>query len=161
MMLRTFIALTPPPTLQATLAAVQACLQPLALPWRWIPPAHIHLTLKFLGDIPSTQLPALTETLTQVAQQHRAFPLHLRALGCFPHPTRPRVLWVGVTDQEQALHRLHATLLRALHVHCLPPDEHPFHPHLTLARIRETTRTSALVPFLQTYQTQCFGSFDV
>lgn len=161
MMVRAFIAITPPTTLQQTVAEVREVFQHCHLPWRWVTPEHIHLTLKFLGNVPAERVPTLIQVMEHAAQGHPAFPLRATSLGCFPHPSRPRVLWVGLDDPSQALGHINARLTAA----CIPrgfaAEARPFHPHLTLARIQNGGRANQLLPMLQAYQNQCFGEFLV
>jgi 2'-5' RNA ligase len=161
MMIRAFIAITPPPTLQQTMAEVRQVFQGFALRWRWVTPDHIHLTLRFLGNMPDESVPPLLQVMEQAAQGQTAFPLRARALGCFPHPARPRVLWVGLDDPNQALGRLNERLMAALTPLGFPPEDRPFHPHLTLARVQNMMPSSHLLSMLQTYQNQDFGEFLV
>lgn len=160
-MIRAFIAITPPTTLQQTMAEVRQVFQHLPLPWRWVTPDHIHLTLRFLGNVPDESVPSLQQAMEQAAQGQTAFPLRARALGCFPHPTRPRVLWIGLDDPSQALGRLNERLITALTPLGFPPEDRPFHPHLTLARAQNRMPASQLFPMLQTYQNKDFGEFLV
>lgn len=159
MMLRTFIAITPPPTLQHTVAQLREVLQPL--PWRWVTPAQIHLTLKFLGNVPAAQVAMIAQAMTCAAQGQTAFTLSAQSLGCFPHPSRPHVLWVGLVDPSQALAHLTERLSAALLPVGFPPEDRPFHPHLTLARAQNGRRSNELLPILQAYQNRCFGEFAV
>jgi len=161
MMLRAFIALTPPTTLQHTVAAVRDVFQPLPLPWRWVTPAQIHLTLRFLGNVPEEQVTSIAQAMEHAAQGQTAFTLRAQSLGCFPQPARPRVLWVGLADPSQALARLNECLTAALIPVGFPPEERPFHPHLTLARVQNAGRASQLLPILQAYQNRDFGEFAV
>jgi 2'-5' RNA ligase len=160
-MIRAFIAITPPTTLQQSIAEVCRVLQRLALPWRWVTPDHIHLTLRFLGNVPDESVPSLLQAVEQAAQGHTAFPLRARALGCFPHPARARVLWVGLDDPGQALGRLNTRLTAALTPLGFPPEDRPLHPHLTLARAHHRMPASRLLPMLQTYHNWDFGEFLV
>jgi len=160
-MIRAFIAITPPPTLQQTMAEVRQVFQGFALRWCWVTPDHIHLTLRFLGNMPDESVPPLLQAMEQAAQGQTAFPLRARALGCFPHPARPRVLWVGLDDPNQALGRLNERLMAALTPLGFPPEDRPFHPHLTLARVQNMMPSSHLLSMLQTYQNQDFGEFLV
>jgi len=159
MMLRAFIAITPPSTLQQSMAEVRQVFQRLSLPWRWVTPDHIHLTLRFLGNVPEESVTSLLQAMEQAAQGQIAFPLRARALGCFPHPARARVLWVGLDDPSQALGRLNERLMAALTPLGFPPEDRPFHPHLTLARAQMLS--SQPLPMLQTYQNRDFGEFLV
>ena len=161
MMMRAFIAITPPATLQQTVAAVRQVFQHLSLPWRWVTPDHIHLTLRFLGNVPDDFAPSLLQAIEQATQDQTTFPLRAKALGCFPHPARPRVLWVGLDDPSQALGRLNAHLMAALTPLGFPPEGRPFHPHLTLARAQNRMPSSQLFSMLQTYQNRDFGEFLV
>ena len=160
-MLRAFIAITPPTTLQQTMAEVRQVFQRLSLPWRWVTPDYIHLTLRFLGNVPEESVTSLLQAMEQAAQGQIAFPLRARALGCFPHPARPRVLWVGLDDPSQALGHLDERLMAALTPLGFPPEDRPFHPHLTLARAQNGTCSRQLLPMLQTYDSRDFGEFLV
>src|SRR5712691_6880687 len=161
MMIRAFIAITPPTTLQQTMAEVRQVFQRLSLPWRWVTPDHIHLTLRFLGNVPEESVTSLLHAMEQAAQGQIAFPLRARALGCFPHPARARVLWVGLDDPSQALGSLNERLMAALTPLGFPPEDRPFQPHLTLARAQNRIPSSQLLPMLQTYQNRDFGEFLV
>jgi len=160
-MIRAFIAITPPATLQQSIAEVCQVFQRLSLPWRWVTPEQIHLTLRFLGNVPDESVPSLLQALKQAVQDQTAFPLRARGLGCFPHPARARVLWVGLDDPGPALGRLHERLAAALMPLGFPPEDRPFHPHLTLARAQNRMPASQLLPMLQTYQNRDFGEFLV
>lgn len=161
MMLRAFIAITLPTTLQHAVAEVREVLQPLHFPWRWVTPAQIHLTLRFLGNVPAEQVTTIAQAMACAVQGHTAFTLRAQSLGCFPHPSRPRVLWVGLADPSQALARLNERLTASLIPVGFPPEDRPFHPHLTLARAQTGGRSPQLWPILQAYQNRCFGEFAV
>jgi len=161
MMVRAFIAITPPATLQQTVAEVREVFQRCNFPWRWVTPAHIHLTLKFLGNVPAERVTTLIQAMEHTTQGRPAFPLQAKSLGCFPHPSRPRVLWLGLDDPSQALGHLNERLTAALIPLGFPLEDRPFHPHLTLARAQHVGRSSQLWPMLQAYQNRCFGEFLV
>lgn len=160
-MIRAFIAITPPTALQQTMVEVRQVFQRLSLPWRWVTPDHIHLTLKFLGNVPDESVTLLLQAMEQAAHGQTAFLLHARALGCFPHLARPRVLWVGLDDPSQTLEHLNERLMAVLTPLGFPPEDRPFHPHLTLARAQNRLPSSQLLPMLQTYQNRHFGEFLV
>ena len=161
MILRAFIAMTPPTTLQYTVAEVREAFQPLQVPWRWVTPTQIHLTLKFLGNVPAEQVTIIAQAMECAAQGQTAFTLRAQSLGCFPHPSRPRVLWVGLTDPSQALAHLNERLTAALLPVGFAPEDRPLHPHLTLARAQNVGRSGALWPILQTCHNRHFGDFSV
>lgn len=65
----------------------------------------------------------------------------LEGAGVFPARRDPRVLWIGITDPEGRLAELHSRVEAECFAVGFPKEERPFHPHLTLARLR--TRGSA------------------
>lgn len=101
---------------------------------RWQPPQNMHLTLKFLGDVSPNHVDLLTDVLRTQAAQCSAFDVHVGQLGCFPKPTQPRVLWVGV-QAPNALFDLQRCIEQQFARLGYPPEDHPFSPHLTLGRV--------------------------
>jgi 2'-5' RNA ligase len=108
---------------------------------KWVDPGGIHLTLKFLGNIPSKRVTEITEAMKRAAQGISPFLLEISGLGAFPNLKQARVLWVGVGGELDKLSTLQQNIDSALAALGFPKEERPFVPHLTLARIRE--RTSA------------------
>ena len=103
----------------------------------------------------------IAQAMAQAVQRQAAFTLRAQSLGCFPHASRPRVLWVGLADPGQALAHLNECLTAALIPIGFSPEDRPFHPHLTLARVQNSIRSNQLLPVLQAYQNRCFGEFSV
>ena len=104
---------------------------------RWVSPASIHLTLRFLGNTEDELLPKLAGALDSLGLLHHPFELKIDAVGCFPNPRRPRVIWVGLEDPQQRLAPLQqGTEALAQALGC-PAEGRAFHPHLTLGRVRE------------------------
>ena len=137
--LRLFIAVELNPELRRALGQVQANLQ-RALPAgavRWTRPDGIHLTLKFLGDTPEEQTPAIVAGMTAAAAGFDPCELQVAGFGAFPTPRQPRVLWVGLPDLPRPL----AGVQRALELHLArlgyPRETRPFNPHLTLGRVND------------------------
>ncbi|MCE3224297.1 MAG: putative 2-5 ligase [Nitrospira sp.] len=112
----------------------------------WVRPASMHLTVRFLGDMPDESIEPLRLAVEQAVSAHRAIAVPLERLGVFPRLQQPRVLWVGSSEsweQSDEAKRL-ATLHRAIEDCCqaadFAPESRPFSPHLTLARIKEGER---------------------
>lgn len=143
---RLFIALELPPEIIQHIAAVQQGLKQRAPQGavRWVKPGNIHLTLKFLGDVPIDQREALEDALAQVVEDRAPFQLAAGGLGCFPNARRPSVIWMGLTDDIATLHALRDAVEAHIAPLGYPTDDRPFHPHLTLGRVRrETGRSDA------------------
>ena len=137
--IRTFIAIDVPPDAKEALATLTQALKARGLSnVRWVNPNGIHLTLKFLGNIPPTTVPRILDALQAASQGYHPFNLSLGNLGVFPSPNNPRVLWVGLNGDLPALARLQSSVEE----HCcalgLDPDRRPFTPHLTLGRVRRS-----------------------
>jgi len=143
-MQRLFIAITLPDDLRGALSVARRQLQRklAAYPLRWAPIENMHLTLKFLGDADPARIDAIVRALHQVGARHHAFSLAVGGLGLFPDAKRPRVLWVGVRDEDRRLLHLAADVDRALAKSGWQREKRPFNGHLTLARVKKTARNS-------------------
>lgn len=136
-MVRAFIAIEISPKLKEKLHKKT---QPLrrALPRsivRWVNMGSIHLTLKFLGDTPRSDLEKLGEYLTEETVGQAPFGIGVGGIGVFGGFSRPRVVWAGVQDNGNLL-SLHRTVERAASRIGSEPERRPFSPHLTLGRVQ-------------------------
>jgi RNA 2',3'-cyclic 3'-phosphodiesterase len=108
---------------------------------KWVAADHAHLTLVFLGDVDETRVPAVVEAVGgDVAAA--AFDITLETIGVFPPRGAPRVLWIGVGAGASALNELQREMARRIAALGIALDDRPFHPHLTLARWRESRSSS-------------------
>ncbi|MBN1562733.1 MAG: RNA 2',3'-cyclic phosphodiesterase [Anaerolineae bacterium] len=103
---------------------------------RWAQPAGIHLTLKFLGDVPVIKRDTLQKALTKAVADHAPFTLIATELGCFPNVQRPRVIWVGVRQNQAALVALREAVEDHIAPLGYPTEQRTFSPHLTLGRVQ-------------------------
>jgi len=103
----------------------------------WSREGNLHLTLKFLGDTPVSQIETLSQAAKRAATEVSSFELIVKGCGAFPPRGQPRVLWIGIEDPSGQLGQLH----RALEDECAHAgfgrEQRPFHPHLTIARLRK------------------------
>jgi 2'-5' RNA ligase len=144
-MLRIFIAVEVPPGIQNAIAQSTASLKE-ALPGRlvrWVAPQNVHLTLKFLGDVFSSNLERLAEALKGEAASHAPFPMSVGGLGAFPNPRRPRVIWIGL-EAPPALDVLWRGVEAAVARLGYPAEGRPFSPHLTIGRVGQNGSVSDL-----------------
>ena len=110
----------------------------------WSRADNIHLTLKFLGDISLLQVEKLAEAASRSVEDFAPFKIVFEHTGVFPPHGSPRVLWIGVNDLEGKLGELHARLEDAAARSGFQKEPRPFHPHLTLARLRKPQHARTL-----------------
>jgi 2'-5' RNA ligase len=103
---------------------------------RWVPPPNMHVTLKFLGEIPEEAVQAIRDELGSRLAERAPVHLEVREVGAFPNASRPRVLWVGVESANKALEHLAGEIDGCLEELGFPREKRPFHPHLTLGRVK-------------------------
>jgi len=111
---------------------------------RWVRPEGIHLTLQFLGNVPTERVPAVVRALEGACAEVPPLTMEVAGLGCFPNLQRPNVLWVGVEEPTGQLLRLQRHVAQALEPLGFEPDQRGFHPHLTLARAARGARPADL-----------------
>jgi 2'-5' RNA ligase len=133
--LRAFVAVFPPATLAASLAAEAKKLKLARGSVRWTSPEQIHLTLNFLGSIPAARLSGFSAAIGAACAQAAPHTLEAAGLGAFPSPARPRIIWAGLRGGVQPLRQLKEALDSRLHPLGYVPDTRDFHPHLTIGRV--------------------------
>lgn len=101
---------------------------------RWIPTENIHLTLKFLGNVSTSNLEILKEILSRVVANHSECDISVGGLGAFPKPQNPRVIWVGM-EVPQELGALQQNIEIETARLGYSREHRPFSPHLTLGRV--------------------------
>jgi RNA 2',3'-cyclic 3'-phosphodiesterase len=140
--IRAFIAIELPAAILAEVEQVEARLKPQvpADTVRWVKADSIHLTLKFLGQVPSDQLGLITSALRSAVSLHAPFMLEISEAGCFPNVHRPRVVWVGVKDDGHHLHALQRAVENSISPLGYPTEVRDFTPHLTLGRLARDVR---------------------
>ncbi len=122
-------------------------------------PEIMHLTLRFLGEIPGTTVDRVKEAMDSVRFQ--PFEVEFTGLGVFPNPRRINVVWVGITQGEEKLNDIFHQLEPKLRQIGLPPDNKGFSPHMTLARVRSAVNRDALAQFVESMRAQEFGKMPV
>lgn len=159
--MRTFIAIDLDDSLKRALEALAGELRLLARSVRWIGASGMHLTLKFLGEISEADAARVSSVLEEVAPRHQIFGLVLEGTGTFPSGGRdPRVLWVGVASGPPLL-ALQEDIERELEKLGFEREKRPFHPHLTLGRVKFPSRLDHLVQEMRKHKDQRFGEMSV
>ena len=134
--MRTFIAIELPEGIKQGLAKVREQLKEGGADAAWTRPEGIHLTLKFLGEVPESKIPAIMSALTEAVRGTGQMRIEVAGAGAFPNVRNPRVLWIGVSGDLSALGRLQTAVEGAMAKLGFDPETRKFSPHLTLARIK-------------------------
>jgi len=139
---RCFLAVPIDDAIRSVLAAAMGALPRHGL--RLVAPESLHLTLRFFGDLSQEEVSRVERHLRESFSRRSAapFPLHLRGRGLFPPKGAPRVLWVGVSGDLDALADLARRGEEAAASVGLRTESRPFSPHLTVGRVREGNRLS-------------------
>jgi RNA 2',3'-cyclic 3'-phosphodiesterase len=133
---RLFIAAELPPKVKAELIDTQARLRRANLPVIWVAPGAMHLTLRFLGETSVALIPDLERAIQAGLTPYSAMTLRLNGAGAFPNDRRPSIVWAGVGGAVATLQHAQAGIEAALGNLGIAPEPKPFHPHLTLGRLR-------------------------
>ena len=103
----------------------------------WVRPQQMHITLKFLGDVPDTETPDICRVVSAVAAQFEPFEITCRGAGAFPNMQNPRTLWIGIQDGADELKQLQTAIDEALKKELgFAKEQRGFHPHLTIGRLK-------------------------
>lgn len=122
------------------------------IPGRRVPPANWHVTVRFLGPIDDVSIDLVSKELDggiPVAPGKA----YCTGLGAFPRPSRATVIHVGIEDRAGILASVAAHCEEACRDAGLAPEERPYVPHVTLARVRPPRDVRSLF--------RTFGDFSV
>ena len=143
----------------------------------WSREHNLHLTLKFLGNVPARAIPELSDAIARAVSGVKPFELTVADCGVFPPRGKPNVLWIGVSpsapnardvdyshaSQSPSCSRpptpdtRHPLLLLQSEIEdeCASAgfarEQRPFHPHLTIARMRKPGNERRLAEIHQNF----------
>jgi len=123
-----------------------------------VPIQNLHFTIKFLGEVHTSEIEEINNTLQNISKQYHTFTLKLENIGCFPNSTSPQVVWIGTHSKEMLslMYKIETEL------QYIRKNEHQENlPHLTLARINNLTEPQKFQSWLKKYAAVNFGSINV
>jgi 2'-5' RNA ligase len=112
---------------------------------KWVEPDNMHMTLKFLGEVPSIETHQFAGDIETITAATAPFTLTWRGCGAFPNLRAPRTLWVGTTTGSEAVTHLAEGIEEAMVERGIPAERRRFKPHLTIGRARRGNRPTAVV----------------
>jgi len=179
--MRSFVAVELPEPILEAVGQLSGRLRASGARATWVKPENMHLTLRFLGEVDEDNINRLKAILSDSYRGMSPFTLSVRGVGAFPNMRRPSVVWVGAVEareaarsqvelgnervlgneRAQAIETAYLAAESAARAIGLAPEEKAFHPHLTLARIRDAREAPPLVACLERERDFCAGDFTV
>jgi len=160
-LVRSFLAIELPKPILRKIEEVQGDLKSTHADVRWVNPEKIHLTLKFFGSIEESRIDPIFKSIGEPIRDTSPFSLKVRGVGAFPHLKNPRVIWMGLVDGREVLTSFQKQIETQLGKIGFQPEDRPFHPHLTLGRMRSSRGKEELVGRMEKYKEEEFGDFQV
>ena len=130
------------------------------VPIRWVPVENIHLTLKFLGNVSTSNLEILKDILGKVVSGHHECDISVGGIGAFPKLHNPRVIWIGMEVPQELVALQHNIEVETARLG-YSREHRPFSPHLTFGRVSRNASTEdvhAIAEVLDTYKVGFLGA---
>lgn len=153
---RCFIALEATDEIREGIARLQEKLRRTGAHLSLPNPALTHLTLLFLGDVLYGQVNDVSVMMDRAAAEHFPFTWRAAGAGFFGPPSAPRVVWAGVEPSPPML-ALQGALAEGARVMGFRVEDRPFHPHLTLARVKSLRNVAELTSLLPSIKSVRLG----
>jgi 2'-5' RNA ligase len=137
MAVRTFLALDLDDGIRQRLTDAARELSDPAAKIRWVAEQNLHVTLKFLGDIPDERVAEVCSLAAEAASHVEPFDFDVKGIVCVPaRKGQLRMLWVGVEEPTGRMADLHTELELAMSSVGVAQENRAFKPHVTLARVK-------------------------
>ena len=160
-MIRSFLAIELPKPILRKIEEVQGELRLTHADVRWVNPEKIHLTLKFFGNIEELRIDPIFKSIEEPIRNTHPFSLKVKGVGAFPQLKNPRVIWMGLVDGREVLISFQKQIETQLEKIGFQPEDRPFHPHLTLGRMRSSRGKEELVGGMEKHREEEFGDFQI
>ena len=158
--MRLFIAIEIPDEIKQEMIRVQEQLKKVNVVASWPRTEGMHLTLKFLGEVPETKIQEIVSGLQTAAEGIGRFRLEVKGVGTFPNPRNARVVWIGLSGNIGKLTQLQEAVEDALAGIGLARDERKFTAHLTLGRIKQVRSRDQWLAVLAECKDRSLPGFD-
>ncbi|MCK5098640.1 MAG: RNA 2',3'-cyclic phosphodiesterase [Desulfobacteraceae bacterium] len=153
--IRAFIAICFPEKVILHLRKLQTLLKSYKIRASWPNPSNMHLTLKFLGDIPSSRIQVINtcinRTVLDFKKESERLSLSVKKIGVFPTAKKPRVIWTGIQGQTSRLEMIHSLLDANLGEKGFKKEKKAFSPHITLCRLKQSVSEKRITQILQNH----------
>ena len=159
--MRAFVAVELSDEVRLGLVDLQEDLKRSGADVKWVEPANLHVTVKFLGQVEEPAEQHVREAMCEAVRGVAPFVLAIGGAGSFPGGSRPRVVWVGAHEAGRSLETIHRRLERGLSALGVAPDGRRFVPHVTLGRVRSGKGVGRLARRIAAAAERSFGAVTV
>lgn len=156
--MRCFFAIDVPGDVRELLVRVQEELRRSGADVKWVEPANLHLSLKFLGEVSEEQRTRLRDLVAVEVLRWPPLALTYGGVGAFPERGTPRIVWAGATGEIDRLAGLASAVERAAETVGVPPEGRPFVAHLTLGRVKSARNLKSLLSAMEHQREVPLGS---
>jgi len=157
--MRCFIAIELPENVKSALSDIEGKLKKINADIRWVKPDNIHLTLKFLGNVEEETVGKIAKLMEKICSRYNSFYLEIKGVGMFPDKKYPRVLWIGVMDNN-ILETLQKDIEDSMATIGFEKEKR-FNAHLTLGRFRSSKGKDALLDAIKELESNNYGTINV
>ena len=160
-MIRSFLAIELPKLILKKIEEVQRDLRSTRADVRWVNPEKIHLTLKFFGNIEESRIDPIFKSIEEPIRNTPPYSIEVKGVGAFPQLRNPRVIWIGLVNGKEILTSFQKQIETQLEKIGFQTENRPFHPHLTLGRMKSSRGREEMVGRMEKHREEEFGDFQV
>jgi 2'-5' RNA ligase len=143
--LRLFVAIELDEAVRSQLLKVRRSLEACCANVKWVRPELLHVTVKFLGEVPDPRVVEVSEAVSRAAAMTKeSFEFPLSTCGCFPPRGAVRVIWAGDSAANEPLAACVNAVETELGKIGQPRETRPFSAHVTLGRVNEDRSRGAI-----------------
>ena len=143
--MRTFIAVELPENIKNKIGELQAPLKKTNAFVSWVKPENIHITLKFLGEVPEEKINEVFSATQLALKNAKKFKMNLKGAGAFPDFRRPRVIWIGAGMGGEELSNMANEIEEEMEKIGFPKENRKFSPHFTMGRVKSPKNIEKLM----------------
>jgi RNA 2',3'-cyclic 3'-phosphodiesterase len=128
---------------------------------KWVNTDNLHITLKFLGDVPQQNIHSIIGSLKKACEVTQPFSFYLKYFGYFGNTAEPKVLWIGIDERSNNIERLYQRVQNHLENIGFTKESYFFRPHLTIGRVKKVNNVKSIHNLEQSFSAFALQKIDV
>ena len=157
--LRAFLAIEVPEELKLKIYKIIKEFKKTDARIKYVELENLHLTLKFFGDIDTEGIDVLSQKISSVVDNFDGFKVNVKTCGAFPNTNRPKVIWLGLENDEN-VRKLHDALDKEFTKLGFDADKR-FSTHLTIGRMKSSKGKDKVKSTIEEFRDVEIGELDV